>query len=136
MDVALREAKALERGISLARWAGVALVLVLGPIFPNLSLIAVVVLGAAIAGYNLAVVRASSRATSLAEHRRLERVTFGGDLAVVSIGMLLFAPDPYWTTFLIVPLVIMAGAFRFGTEGAVASTMVLGAAYFVISVFR
>src|SRR5919204_374586 len=113
MDVALREAKALERGIAFARWGGVALVLVLGPIFPNLSLVAVVLLGVATTAYNFAVVRASARATNLVEHRRLERIAFAADLSVVACGMVLFSPDPYWTTFLVVPLVIIAGAFRF-----------------------
>jgi signal transduction histidine kinase len=136
MDVALREAKALERGIAFARWGGVALVLVLGPVFPNLSLVGVLALGAAILLYNPLVLRGSARAATLAEHRRVERIAFALDLAVVAVGMLLFAPDPYWTTFLVAPLVIMAGAFRFGSEGAIAATVVLGAAYLAISVFR
>ena len=136
MDVALREAKALERGIAFGRWGGVALALVLGPIFPNLSLPAVVVLGIGIAAYNVWVMRASSRALTLAEHRRIERLTFMADLTALAVGMLLFSPDPYWTTFLIVPVVIMAGAFRFGSEGALASSVVLGVSYLGISVFR
>src|ERR671934_263955 len=136
MDVTLREAKALERGIAFARWGGLALVLVLGPVFPNLSLAAVVGLGAAIAIYNPIVMRASARAASIAEHRRIERIAFAADLAVVAAGMFLFSPDPYWTTFLIVPVVIVAGAFRFGGEGALAATVVLGAAYLAIVVFR
>jgi signal transduction histidine kinase len=136
MDVALREAKALERGIAFARWGGVALVLVLGPLFPNLSLAAVVALGAAIAIYNPIVMRASARAATLDEHRRVERIAFAIDLTIVAAGMLLFSPDPYWTTFLIAPIVIMAGAFRFGADGAIAATVVLSAAYVAISVFR
>ena len=136
MDVALREAKALERGIAVARWGGVVLVLVLGPVFPNLSLTAVVALGAAITLYNFAVLRASSGAVTPDAHRRLERIAFAADVTVVAIGMLLFSPDPFWTTFLVVPLVIMAGAFRFGNEGALAATLVLGSAYLAISVFR
>ena len=136
MDVTLREAKALERGIAFARWGGLALVLVLGPVFPTLSLAAVVALGAAIAIYNPIVMRASARAASIAEHRRIERIAFAADLAVVAAGMFLFSPDPYWTTFLIVPVVIVAGAFRFGGEGALAATVVLGAAYLAIVVFR
>ena len=136
MDVALREAKALERGIAFGRWGGVALALLLGPIFPNLSLPAVVGLGIGIAAYNVWVMRASARAQTLPEHRRIERMAFMADLTALAAGMLLISPDRYWTTFLIVPLVIMAGAFRFGNEGALASSLVLGASYLAISVFR
>jgi signal transduction histidine kinase len=136
MDVALRESQALERDVALARWGGAALALLLGPIFPSLSLAAVLALGVAIAAYNVAVIRASARATTLAAVRRVARIAFAADVTALAVAMLLFSADPYWTTFLIVPVVVMVGAFRFGGEGAAAASLILGSAYLAIALFR
>lgn len=135
-DVGLREARALERAIGRVRWGGVAVTLILGPLFPNLSLAGVFGLGLGVALYNALVLRASRAARSLAEHGRVERIAFACDLLVVSFGMFLFSSDPNWTTFMIGTLVIMGGAFRFGGEGTVAATIVISAAYVTIAVFR
>jgi signal transduction histidine kinase len=132
----LHEAQALERAIGRARWAGAAVVLLLGPLFPNLSLPLVFALGVALAAYAPVVARASGAARSAVEHRRVERLAFAGDLLVVSFAMLLFSVDPYWTTFIVAPLVIIGAAFRFGSEGTVSATLALGSAFLAISVAR
>lgn len=132
----LAEQQRLERTIGWIRWGAVALAILLGPQFPSLSPPAVAVLGLAVATYNVLFLRASARAASLEDHRRVAEVTFGADLVALSAAMLLFSVDPYWTTFFIGTLVIIGGAFRFGSGGAYTSTLVLSIAYIGITVFR
>ncbi len=132
----LAEQRRLERSLARIRWGAVALLLLLGPLFPNLSLAGVFVLGALVIAYNVAVIRLSATAADADDHRRVALFAFGADLAATSLAMLLFSVDASWTTFVIAPLVIVGGAFRLGSGGAYASAVVLGAAYLAISVFR
>jgi signal transduction histidine kinase len=118
------------------RWGSAALALLLGPQFPNLSLYAVLALGVVIAGYNVVALRASSRARSLEAHARVAQIAFAADLAALSTAMLLFSSDPFWTTFMIGPLVIVGATFRFGRPGALAATGALGSAYVGVVAFR
>jgi signal transduction histidine kinase len=133
---ALVEQQRLESTIARIRWGAVVLALVLGPTLPNLSLPAVIGLGLAVAAYNVLVLRLSARAATLDQHRRIGEVAFGADLVALSVAMLLFSVDPYWTTFFIGTLVIIGGAFRFGTSGAYTSAVVLAVAYVGITIFR
>lgn len=135
-DRLLLEAQRIERAIGRVRWGAAALALGLGPLFPNLSLVGVYCLGAGIVLYNLAAIFASRRARSLAAHDVVVRAAFAGDIAALAAAMLLFSADPLWTTYTLVPLVITTGAFRFGTAGTAAATVVLGGAYVAVSVFR
>ena len=132
----LVEQQRLESTIARIRWGAVALALVLGPTLPNLYLPAVVGLGLAVAAYNLLALRLSATARTLEQHRRIGQVTFGADLIALSVAMLLFSVDPYWTTFFIGTLVIIGGAFRFGPSGAYVSAIVLSLAYIGITIFR
>jgi signal transduction histidine kinase len=132
----LIEQQRLERAIARARWGAAALALLLGPLFPNLSLAGTVVLGIAVAAYNVVVLRASARARSLDEHRRLAEMAFAADVTALSLAMLLFSVDPYWTTFFIGTLVIIGGAFRFGTGGAYVSAVAIAIAYAGVTIFR
>ena len=132
----LAEQQRLERTIARIRWAAVALAIVLGPTFPSLSPTGVVILGAAVAAYNVVVLAGTARARTLDGQRRIATLAFGADLAALSVAMLLFSNDPYWTTFFIGTLVIIGGAFRFGTAGAYVSATVLAIAYAGIQIFR
>jgi signal transduction histidine kinase len=133
---ALVEQQRLEGTIARIRWGAVALTLVLGPTFPSLSAAAVVGLGVAVAAYNLLVLRLSARAATVESHRRIGWIAFGADLVALAVAMFLFSSDPYWTTFFIGTLVIIGGAFRFGTAGAWTSAIVLTVAYVAITIFR
>ncbi|MBI2772934.1 MAG: GAF domain-containing protein [Chloroflexi bacterium] len=132
----LGEQQRLERTIGRIRWGAVALLVLLGPQFPNLSAVAVFGLGVVVAAYNVGVLRASARAASVERHKRVTLAAFAADLAALSVAMLLFSVDPYWTTFFIGSLVITGGAFRFGASGAWSSAVVLSAGYIAISAFR
>lgn len=135
-DRELQEAQRVERAIGRVRWVAAALALLLGPLFPNLSAPGVYALGVGIIAYNLATLAASWRARTLASHGGVARAAFAGDVLALSAAMLLFSADPQWTTYILAMLVITAGGFRFGTRGATAATVVLGAAYTAIVVFR
>ncbi len=132
----LAEQRELERTIARIRWGAVGLILVLGPLFPSLSLAGVVALGLAVSAYNLAVMRLSATVADAPAHRRVAMLGFAADLAATSVAMLLFSVDTYWTTFVVGPLVIIGAAFRFGGTGAYVSAAVLGIAYLAISIFR
>jgi signal transduction histidine kinase len=132
----LAEQQRLEGTIARIRWAAVVLALVLGPLFPSLSPVAVVGLALGVAGYNAVVVWASPRSRTLDRHRRLAELAFAGDLLALCAAMLLFSADPYWTTFFVGTLVIIGGAFRFGSPGAYVSALVLALAYVAITIFR
>ncbi|MGH2377218.1 MAG: ATP-binding protein [Candidatus Limnocylindria bacterium] len=132
----LDEQQRLERAIGRVRWAAAGLALLLGPLFPTLSVAGTLALGIGVAAYNAVVLRASGRASTLEGHRRLSEYAFAADLGALSAAMLLFSVDPQWTTFFLGPLVIIMGSFRFGTGGAYTSAGVIGIAYVGISLFR
>jgi len=132
----LLEQQRLESAIGRARWAAAALALLLGPQFPNLSQSGTFALALAVALYNAVVLSASSRAKTLEGHRRVAEIAFAADIGALSAAMLLFSPDPQWTTFVLGTVVIIGGAFRFGSRGAYTSTAAIGLAYVGISIFR
>src|SRR5688572_15556461 len=103
----LLEQQHLEQAIGRVRWAAAGLALLLGPLFPTLSVLGTVALGMAVAIYNAAVLRASGRAPSLEHHRRIAETAFAADLGALSAAMLLFSVDPQWTTFFLGSLVII-----------------------------
>lgn len=132
----LAEHQRLERTLGLIRYAGAGIAFAFGPLFPGLSVPAILALAAGITVYDTLVLRASSRAHDISEHRRIEALAFAADLVAVALGMLITSVDPYWTTFVVGPLLIVGGAFRFGSAGAWVSAVVLGTAYLAISVVR
>ena len=128
-DRLLLEAQRVERAIGRVRWGAAAIALLLGPLFPTLSVAGVYALGAGIVLYNLATLAASRRAASRVAHAAVARAAFAGDIAALAAAMILFSADPGWTTFMLGPLVITTGAFRFGTGGTLAASVSLGAVY-------
>ena len=114
----LREAQRVERTIARIRYAAAGLDIVLGPFFPNLWLPGVFLLGLAIVAYGVVVLRASGRATSIERHRKIAAVSFACDLTVLVTALFLFSNDPGWVTYVIALVVVITGAFRFGTVGA------------------
>ena len=115
----------LERAINRARWAGVALVLGLSPLYPNLGLGWVVAFVALIAIAAVAV-------------PRIHRPSIGhvADTAIVVMAMFVYSNDPQWTTFFVGLLVIITGTFRFGRLGTFASAVAVTASYIAIALFR
>ena len=135
-DGLLLEAQRVERTIARIRWGAAALELLVGPFFPNLSLGGVVALGVFLVAYGAVTLRLSGRATTLVAHRRVAAIAFACDLAVLSMAMFLFSSDPQWSTYLVSTVVIITGAFRFGTAGTVSATVVSAIGYLVVAIFR
>ena len=132
----LLEAQRVERTIARIRWGAAALDFAVGPFFPNLWLPGVFLLGGAIVLYGGLALRASNRATSLEQHRRVAAIAFAGDTSALLVAMFLFSSDPGWITYLIATVVIIIGAFRFGTVGAWTASAVCSAGYLAVVVFR
>ena len=135
-DGLLLEAQRVERAIARARWGAAAIIFILGPSFPNLSIVAVYVLGLYLSAYNIATLRASGRARSLREHDRIAKFAFAGDVTALSVAMFLFSSDLLWTTYFAGTLIITAAAFRFGTRGTIAATGILSVAYLIVATYR
>ncbi len=132
----LLEAQRVERTIARIRWGAAAIDFLLGPFFPNLWLPGVFLLGLAIVGYGLVVLRASGRATSLEQHRGIAAASFACDLVVLVAAMFLFSSDPGWVTYVIATVVIITGGFRFGSVGTWSASIVSAVAYLAIVFFR
>lgn len=132
----LLEAQRVERTIARIRWGAAGLDIVLGPFFPNLWLPGVFLLGVALLAYGVAVLRASRQATSLERHRTIAAISFACDLAVLVLAMFLFSSDPGWSTYLIALVVIITGAFRFGSAGTWSAAVVGAAGYVAVGTFR
>jgi signal transduction histidine kinase len=132
----LREAQRVERTIARIRWGAAALELLLGPFFSNLWLPGVFLLGVSIVAYGVLVLRASERATSLDQQRTIAAIAYACDLTVLVVAMFLFSSDPGWVTYLIAMVVIITGAFRFGTVGAWTAAGVSALGYLSVAAFR
>lgn len=115
----------LEHAINLARWAGVALAIGLSPLYPHLGVPWVVALVVLIAGTAFIVPRVHA-----------PRLGHVADIAIVVAASFVYSPDPQWTTFFLLVLVIITGAFRFGRIGAFGTAIVVSASYVAIAAFR
>jgi len=126
----------LERTFNWARLGGAGLLFFLGPLFPNIGLVYVFGLGAFVLLYAALVYWFLHSPRVLASFETMTRVMFVVDIAIVALGMLVFARDPSWTTFVIAVLLIIAGGFRFGTAGAFIAAGTLSVAYVAIAAYR
>jgi len=130
------EQQQLEHAINRARWAGGAISMFLGPFFPNLGTEYVVALGLFLFGYGGILQRAAGRQRSPADSERLGKLAFGLDIGVVVGAMLVFSPDPGWTTWIVGLLLVIIGTFRFGAVGSLFATTVLSVSYVGLAIFR
>jgi signal transduction histidine kinase len=129
-------AERLERTFNWARLGGAGLIFVLGPLFPNIGLMFVFGLGAFVLVYAAIVYQILHSPRFVAYFDRITRGMFIVDMGIVAFGMLVFAADPNWTTFVIAILLVIAGGFRFGTAGAFTAAGALSIAYVAIAAYR
>ena len=129
-------AQRLERTFNWARLGGAGLVFFLGPLFPNIGLAYVFGLGAFLLVYAAVVYQMLHSTRFLVHFERITRAMFIVDIATVAFGMLAFAADPSWTTFVVAILLVIAGGFRFGTAGAFTAAGSLSLAYVAIAAYR
>jgi signal transduction histidine kinase len=125
-----------ERTFNLVRIGGAGLALGLGPFFPNIGAWSLILLGvgllveAAVIEWALRRVRTTGGAT------RLSRAVYLIDLIVVAFAIFAFSSDPRWTTYIVMPLLIIAGGFRFGRRGGLAGAGAMSLAYVGVALFR
>jgi signal transduction histidine kinase len=125
-----------ERTFNLVRIGGAGLALGLGPFFPNIGAWSLILLGvgllfeAAVIEWALRHVRTTGGAT------RLSRAVYLIDLIVVAFAIFAFSSDPRWTTYIVMPLLIIAGGFRFGRRGGLAGAGAMSLAYVGVALFR
>src|SRR6267142_2713142 len=67
---------------------------------------------------------------------RLSRAVYFIDLIVVAFAIFAFSSDPRWTTYIVMPLLIIAGGFRFGRRGGLAGAGAMSLAYVGVALFR
>ncbi|GAC1456216.1 MAG: hypothetical protein NVSMB8_02590 [Candidatus Limnocylindrales bacterium] len=115
----------LERAINRARWAGVVLAISLSTFYANLG-------PGWVAGFVIYI----GLAAVVAPRVRNSRVAHAMDAGIIGLAMLVYSPDPQWTTFFLGVLVIITGAFRFGRRGALTSAVVVSVCYLAIGTFR
>jgi len=125
-----------ERTFNLVRLGGAGLAILLGPLFPNLGTWSLALLGAGLLIVAGAVEAALRRVRTRDDAERLSRSVYFIDLIAVSFAIFAFAPDPRWTTYIVMPLLIIAGGFRFGRRGGLAGAAGMSLAYVVIALFR
>ena len=129
-------AERLERTFNWARLGGAGLIFILGPLFPNIGQGYLYGLGAFVLIYAATVYGLLHSERALARFDLINRAMFVIDVGIVAFGMLVFAADPSWTTFVVATLMIIGGGFRFGTAGAFAAAGALALAYVAIAAYR
>ena len=125
-----------ERTFNLVRVGGAGLAFVLGPFFPNLGVWALMLLGVGLLSEAAIVEAVLRRVRTTGGAERLSRGVYFVDLVVVAFAIFAFSSDPRWTTYIVMPLLIIAGGFRFGRRGGLAGAGGMSLAYVGVAVFR
>jgi signal transduction histidine kinase len=125
-----------ERTFNLVRVGGAGLAFVLGPFFPNLGAWALVLLGVGLLIEAGSIEAALRRVRTTGSAERLSRAVYFIDLIAVAFAIFAFSSDPRWTTYIVMPLLIIAGGFRFGRRGGLLGAGAMSLAYAAVAVFR
>jgi signal transduction histidine kinase len=125
-----------ERTFNLVRVGGAGLAFVLGPFFPNLGAWSLVLLGVGLLVEAAAMEAALRRVRTTSGAERLSLGVYFVDLIVVSFAIFAFSSDPRWTTYIVMPLLIIAGGFRFGRRGGLLGAGAMSLAYVGVALFR
>ena len=125
-----------ERTFNLVRLGGAGLAFFLGPLFPNIGAWSLVLLGVGLLIVVGVVEAALRRVRTTDGAERLSRSVYFIDLIVVSFAIFAFAADSRWTTYIVMPLLIIAGGFRFGRRGGLAGAAGMSLAYIGVAAFR
>ena len=125
-----------ERTFNLVRVGGAGLAFFLGPLFPNLGAWSLILLGAGLLIEAAVIEGALRRVRTTAGAERLSRAVYLIDLIAVAFAIFAFSSDPRWTTYIVMPLLIIAGGFRFGRRGGLAGAGAMSLAYMTVALFR
>ena len=136
VDERREELVRFERTFNLVRVGGAGLAFVLGPFFPNLGAWSLVLLGVGLLVEAAVIEAALRRVRTTNGAERLSRGVYFVDLSVVAFAIFAFSSDPRWTTYIVMPLLIIAGGFRFGRRGGLAGAGAMSLAYVAVAFFR
>jgi diguanylate cyclase (GGDEF)-like protein len=136
VEDALFEDRRLERTLQVARLAGALLVFALGPLFPVVAPVHVLILGGGLLAWTLIDARLVEGARTSGAYKGIARFSFVVDTAVVVYAIWVFAADPQWIAWVVGVLIIISSAFRFGRLGALISASTVTVAYLVIVGWR
>jgi signal transduction histidine kinase len=125
-----------ERTFNLVRIGGAGLAFVLGPYFPNLGVWSLILLGVGLLIEAVLIEVALRRVRTTAGAERISRGVYFIDLIAVAFAIFAFSSDPRWTTYIVMPLLIIAGGFRFGRRGGLAGAGAMSLAYVAVALFR
>ncbi len=132
-----RDPPRFERAITWSRLIGAVAVVTFSPLLPNLGPLAIGLLAGSLVVSAVVLHILSGAMRSPADARRLSWVTFGWDVVVVSLAMLLITPDPNWPLIpLIAVLLIITSAFRLGELGALLAASCMAVSLMVIAAWR
>lgn len=130
------EVERFESTFNRVRLAGGVIVVLSGPLFPNIGVPYVVALGLVLFAH-CAAVAALMRSAVLPRHpATLARAFFAVDTAIVSYGILVFARDPGWTAYIVGTLLVIGGGFRFGPVGSFAAALAMSVTYVGVAIYR
>src|SRR3979409_2351397 len=122
-----------ERTFNVVRVGGAGLAFVLGPYFPNLGTWSLVLLGVGLLTEAAVIEAALRRTRSTGGAERLSRAVYFIDLIAVAFAIFVFSSAPRWTTYIVMPLLIIAGGFRFGRRGGLLGAGGMSPAYVAVA---
>jgi signal transduction histidine kinase len=125
-----------ETTFNLARVGGAVITFVLGPFFPNIGIEHVVLFGVLLLAQSALVLYLIRSGRFLRHPEPVSRLIFSLDLFTIAYGIVLFAYDPNWTTYIVGLLLVIAGGFRFASRGAIVAAVVMAATYVFAALYR
>ncbi|MDE3113219.1 MAG: EAL domain-containing protein [Chloroflexota bacterium] len=128
----------VERLLSVVRWSGAFLVLVVGPYVPNLGFQWVMLFGAYLVMLGLILWLLSRLAHAIAGGRSLvAHVAMAGDALAALAGLTVFAPNPQWGLTAPAGVVLIGtGALRGGRGGSIATFAATAVGYLMSEALR
>lgn len=130
------ELERFETTFNRARIGGAAITFILGPFFPNIGSVHVVLFGTLLIAQFVFVSYLVRSGRFRRQPEGTARLIFAIDLWLIAYAIFLFSYDPNWTTYIVGFLVVIAGGFRFATAGAVAATVAMVATYILSALYR
>jgi len=125
-----------ERTFNVARVGGAVITFALGPFFPNIGIAHVVLFGILLLVQAALVAYLIRSGRFLRYPEPVSRLIFSLDLFTIAYGIVLFAYDPNWTTYIVGLLLVIAGGFRFASRGAIVAALVMAATYVFAAIYR
>jgi diguanylate cyclase (GGDEF)-like protein/PAS domain S-box-containing protein len=123
----------MERAIVGARWLGTAFLIVIGPLIPNVGTAYIWALAAYILVYDRLMVMAAARG---AHPDRLNVAGVILDGSALIAALFLFAAQAAWDATIVIPIFLLAVAFRVGSKAVLWALPVFSVVDALLSLYR